>query len=132
MGEVLLRCVPSYDNENVVAPQNRRGKVNVGLRIGNDKHPLRVTVTDGHGRRIRLHSMSVDSPFIRKCGTEGVLSEHPRIRAQLASDGGIDLKQIRCGRTVERLRPSVVEQPPIDGTHDMADYFRFHNLLLYG
>lgn len=80
MGEIFLRCVPSYDNKNVVAPQRGGCKENVGLGVGRDEYPFGAAFADEHGRRIRRHCMSVDSPFIGECGTEGVLSEHPRIR----------------------------------------------------
>ena len=80
MGKILLRCIPPYDDEDVVAPQRGGCKENVGLGVGRDEHPLGAAFADEHGRRIRRHCMSVDSPFIGECGMEGVLSEHPRIR----------------------------------------------------
>lgn len=79
----------------------------------------------------KMEDMPEDSEFIGKYRTGGVLSEHPRVRFQFAPDGGVDLQQRRGGRTVERLRPTIVEQPPIDGAHDMTNYFRFHFLFLF-
>ena len=113
-------------------PDDWGGKVDVGLRIGDDEHPPRASFADKYGRRVRLHGMSVHAPFIREHGTECIFTEHPRVRVQLTAKGCINLQWFRGRCTVEWRCPSVVEQPSVDGAHDMAYYSRFHIFFFKG
>ncbi len=91
MGKILLRRIPPHDNENIVAPQKRGGKVDVGLRIGHDKHPLRAAFADEYGRFIGCDGVSIRLEFFRGISHGRYSSRTSSIRIQFTADGGIDM-----------------------------------------